>query len=76
MMKNKRFKYIAGFAAVFLMICMFRSCCDALFAASREVYPLPFEDYLPQRAVVPPEKLPARFVCLAGSAFRQLVGLK
>lgn len=38
--------------------------------------PLPFEDYLPQRAVVPPEKLPARFVCLAGAAFRQLAGLK
>lgn len=37
--------------------------------------PLPFEDYLPQRAVVPPEKLPARFVCLAGAAFRQLAGL-
>lgn len=40
------------------------------------LYLLPFEDYLPQRAVVPPEKLPARFVCLAGAAFRQLAGLK
>ncbi len=38
--------------------------------------PLPFEDYLPQRAVVPPEQLPARFVSLAGAAFRQLAGLK
>lgn len=38
--------------------------------------PLPFEDYLPQRAMVPPEQLPARFVSLAGAAFRQLAGLK
>lgn len=38
--------------------------------------PLPFEDHLPQRAVVLPEELPTRFVCLAGVAFRQLAGLK
>lgn len=38
--------------------------------------PLPFEDALPRRAAVPPEELPARFVCLAGAAFRQLAGLK
>lgn len=37
---------------------------------------LPFEDCLPRRAVVLPEELPARFVCLAGAAFRQLAGLK
>ena len=38
--------------------------------------PLPFEDHLPQRAVVLPEELPTRFVCLAGVAFQQLAGLK
>lgn len=37
---------------------------------------MPFGDYLPQRAVVPPEALPARFVSLAGAAFKQLAGLK
>lgn len=37
---------------------------------------LPFRDCLPQRAVVPPEELPARFLSLAGAAFRQLAGLK
>lgn len=38
--------------------------------------PLPFDDCLPQRAKVLPQELPARFVCLAGAAFRQLAGLK
>lgn len=37
---------------------------------------MPFGDYLPRRAVVPPEALPARFVSLAGAAFKQLAGLK
>lgn len=37
---------------------------------------LPFDDCLPPRAVAPPEELPARFVSLAGAAFRQLAGLK
>ena len=40
-MKNKRFKYIAGLAALLLMTGLFRSCCDALFVASREVYTSP-----------------------------------
>ena len=38
--------------------------------------PLPFGDYLPRRAVAAPEELPARFVSLAGAAFRQLAGVK
>lgn len=37
---------------------------------------LPFGDHLPRRAAVPPETLPARFVSLAGAAFRQLAGMK
>ena len=37
---------------------------------------MPFGDYLPQRAVVSPEELPARFVSMAGAAFKQLAGLK
>ena len=41
MMKSKRFKYIAGLAALLLVICLFRSCCDALFVASREVFVSP-----------------------------------
>lgn len=36
----------------------------------------PFGDYLPRRALLPPEALPARFVSLAGAAFRQLAGVK
>ena len=40
-MKNKRFKYIAGLAALLLMAGLFRSCCDVLFVASREVYTSP-----------------------------------
>lgn len=40
-MKSKRLKYIAGLAALFLVICLFRSCCDALFVASREVFVSP-----------------------------------
>lgn len=35
-----------------------------------------FGDYLPRRAVVAPEELPARFVSMAGAAFKQLAGLK
>ncbi len=38
MMKRKRFKYIAGLTVFFLMICLFRGCCDVLFVASREVH--------------------------------------
>lgn len=37
-MKSERLKYIAGLAALLLVICLFRSCCDALFVASREVF--------------------------------------
>lgn len=37
---------------------------------------MPFEDYLPQRTVVSPEELPARFVSMAGAAFKQMAGLK
>ena len=37
---------------------------------------MPFGDCLPQRAVVSPEELPARFVSMAGAAFKQLAGLK
>lgn len=37
---------------------------------------VPFGDYLPRRAVVSPEELPARFVSMAGAAFKQLAGLK
>lgn len=37
---------------------------------------LPFGDYLPRRALAPPEALPVRFVSLAGAAFRQAAGLK
>jgi hypothetical protein len=37
---------------------------------------LPFGDYLPQRAVVQPEDLPARFVSIAGAAFKQMTGIK
>lgn len=37
---------------------------------------MPFEDYLPQRAVISPEELPARFVSMAGAAFKQMAGLK
>ena len=40
-MKSKRLKYIAGLAALLLAICLFRSCCDALFVASREVFVSP-----------------------------------
>ena len=40
-MKSKRLKYIAGLAVLFLVICLFRSCCDALFVASRVVYTSP-----------------------------------
>lgn len=35
-----------------------------------------FGDYLPERATVAPEELPARFVSMAGAAFKQLAGLK
>ena len=41
MMKSKWLKYIAGLAALLLVICLFRSCCDALFVASREVFVSP-----------------------------------
>ena len=41
MMRSKWFKYIVGFAALFLVICLFRGCCDALFVASREIYTSP-----------------------------------
>ena len=37
---------------------------------------MPFGDYLPRRAVVSPEELPARFVSMAGAAFKRLAGLK
>lgn len=37
---------------------------------------MPFGDYLPERATVAPEELPARFVSMAGAAFKQLAGLK
>ena len=37
---------------------------------------MPFGDYLPQRAIVAPEELPARFASMAGAAFKQLAGLK
>ena len=37
---------------------------------------MPFGACLPQRAVVSPEELPARFVSMAGAAFKQLAGLK
>ncbi len=40
-MKSRRIKYIALPAAFFLVICLCRGCCDALFVASREVYPSP-----------------------------------
>ena len=40
-MKNKRFKYIAGLVALLLITGLFRSCCNALFVASREVYTSP-----------------------------------
>lgn len=33
---------------------------------------LPFGDVLPKRALVPPEKLPARFIALAGAAYQGL----
>ena len=36
--KSERSRYIAGSAALLLVICLFRSCSDALFIASREVY--------------------------------------
>ena len=35
-----------------------------------------FRDYLPRRALVPPEAVPRRFAVLAGAAFRQVSGLK
>ena len=35
-----------------------------------------FGDCLPQWAVVSPEELPARYVSMAGAAFKQLAGLK
>lgn len=37
---------------------------------------MPFGDHLPERATVSPEELPARFVSMAGAAFKQLAGLK
>lgn len=37
---------------------------------------MPFDDYLPQRAVARPDELPARFVSMAGAVFKQLAGLK
>ena len=37
---------------------------------------MPFGDHLPERATVSPEKLPPRFVSMAGAAFKQLAGLK
>ena len=40
-MKGKRFKYIAGLAALLLVICLFRSCCNALLVASREEFVSP-----------------------------------
>lgn len=40
-MKSKRLKYIAGLAVLLLVICLFRSCCDALLVASREVFVSP-----------------------------------
>ena len=41
MVKRRRIKYIALPAAFFLVIYLCRGCCDALFVASREVYPSP-----------------------------------
>ena len=38
MMKSKRLKYIAGSAALLLVICLFRGCCDTLFVANREIF--------------------------------------
>ncbi len=40
-MKNKRFKYIVRLTAFLLVTCLFQSCCDTLFVASREVYTSP-----------------------------------
>ena len=40
-MKIKWIKYIAGLAALLLVICLFQSCCDTLFVASRDVYTSP-----------------------------------
>ena len=37
-MMIKRFQYIVGWAALLLVIFLFRGCCDALFVASREVF--------------------------------------
>lgn len=38
--------------------------------------PIPFGEYLPLRAVAPPESLPLRFTAAASAAFRQLAGIK
>lgn len=40
-MKSKWLKYIAGLAVLFLVICLFQGCSDALFVASREVFVSP-----------------------------------